>query len=461
MKKIIVLVLFLFVITGCQSSSFGGGKNEITAEKVSNKFNTSEIKDKYKLENGNLKRAVKDNPKDKIEVEIGNVRGLLGAGEDEFTPDVKISRWDDEVSLTLHPKMLDSVLTKDKELTFEDEKVVFTTPKIEYQLYNIATSTEYPEGAFEYQVDLKEKPDTNIVSFDIETKGLDFFYQPELTAEEIAEGANRPDNVIGSYAVYASENKINYVGGKEYKAGKVGHIYRPKVVDSKGTEVWGDLKIDTDKGILSVTIPQEFLDKAVYPVMHAAGLTFGYTSAGVAERLIASIGCCPNYLNNQHSNPYTTTEAGTVTSLSGYVRTTDATHGEIDLGFYEVDSNGSNSHDLRTSSGHFDIGGTSTTWKTADVTDYVFTASNDYMVAVKGSLNSSGSGNVYIAYDTATIDVYFGQTTGASSAQNLANPLNDNALSFSDEKYSLYATYTASGGSTPAPSNAQDVFQFN
>jgi len=48
----------------------------------------------------------------------------------------------------------------------------------------------------------------------------------------------------------------NWVGGKEYKAGKFGHIYRPHLYDSNGLEAWGDLHIEN--GIYSVEIPQEF-----------------------------------------------------------------------------------------------------------------------------------------------------------------------------------------------------------
>ena len=54
-------------------------------------------------------------------------------------------------------------------------------------------------------------------------------------SQEIKDGAIRPPEVVGSYSVYAKSNKINYVGGKEYKCGKVGHIFRPKIIDSAGT----------------------------------------------------------------------------------------------------------------------------------------------------------------------------------------------------------------------------------
>ena len=118
-----------------------------------------------------------------------------------------------------------------------------------------------------------------------------------------------PENVEGSYAVYAKSNKVNYVDGKEYKVGKVGHIYRPKIIDSIGTEVWGKLHIDN--GILSVIIPQEFLDSAIYPVRHAAGLTFGYTSGGTQTLRISASA------NNQFDDA--TGAAGTGNSMSAYI----------------------------------------------------------------------------------------------------------------------------------------------
>jgi hypothetical protein len=128
---------------------------------------------------------------------------------------------------------------------------------------------------FEFEVILKKKPATNIIQFNIETNNLTFYYQPELTQEEIDTDHFRPENAIGSYAVYHESKKNN-----EYKTGKAFHIYRPRIIDSIGNEAWGELNISTEEETLTVTIPQEFLDAATYPVRHAAGLTFGYTGVG-------------------------------------------------------------------------------------------------------------------------------------------------------------------------------------
>ncbi len=184
-------------------------------------------------------------------------------------------RWDNEVNASF--RLLDD---EPKTLITEGEKIKLIGAEKEVHFYDIVPCKEHPEGAYEFEVILKEKPLTNKIEFTLETKGLDFFYQPEITQEEKDKGTVRPDNIVGSYAVYASENKINYIGGKKYKVGKIGHIFRPKIIDAKGAEVWGELNIDIEKGLLTVIIPQDFLDKAVYPIRHVAGLTFGYTSAG-------------------------------------------------------------------------------------------------------------------------------------------------------------------------------------
>lgn len=229
---------------------------------------SKEIEKKYKILNNALVSTPKDDWRDRIEVEIGDTKQ-----PDVFYPQVKIKRWDNEVNASF--RLVDD---EPKQLTTEGEKIKLIGSKKEVHLYDIAPCEEHPEGGYEFEVILKEKLLTNKIEFTLQTKGLDFFYQPELTQEEKDNGDIRPENIVGSYAVYTSENKINWVGGKLYKAGKVGHIQRPKIIDSNGNWVWGTLEIDKLYGILLVTIPQDFLDKAVYPIRHSSGLTFGYST---------------------------------------------------------------------------------------------------------------------------------------------------------------------------------------
>ena len=211
----------------------------------------------FDSENNSYQLVAKDDPKDRIEVEIGDSKEL-----DIILPQQKIMRWDNECNVSIRLQDFNEYSVYQ-----EKEKIIFGNEKQEVHIYSITEE----EGGQEFEVILNEKPKSNVIQFSLVDKDIEYLYQPELTEKEIEGGAERPENIIGSYAVYAKSNKVNYVGGKEYKCGKVGHIYRPKITDSAGAEVWGELHIEN--GILSVTIPQEFLDKAVYPVRHAAGLT--------------------------------------------------------------------------------------------------------------------------------------------------------------------------------------------
>lgn len=164
---------------------------------------------------------------------------------------------------------------------FENDRVVCEGEKLKIDLYQIEPNAEHPDGASEFEITLKEKPLSNVIKFSIRTKGFAFHYQPQLTLAEIEDGALRPENFVGSYAVYYAEEKLNLVEGQHvYRSGKAAHWYRPKIEDSKGEWIWGELHIDVDNELVTVTIPQDFLDRAVYPVRHAAGATFGYTTVG-------------------------------------------------------------------------------------------------------------------------------------------------------------------------------------
>jgi len=73
---------------------------------------------------------------------------------------------------------------------------------------------------------------------------------------------SRPEHVVGSYAVYHKTRRDHYPGKPNYRAGKVAHIYRPRIVDAAGKAVWGELSAEPVLGRLTITIPQEFLETA-------------------------------------------------------------------------------------------------------------------------------------------------------------------------------------------------------
>ncbi|GHV13802.1 hypothetical protein FACS189491_09260 [Spirochaetia bacterium] len=107
------------------------------------------------------------------------------------------------------------------------------------------------DGAFEYDCILKQEPLSSVVCIGMEgAECYDFFRQPDFLKNPF---------LAGSYAVYKKETLIGE------GTGKLCHIHRPKIVDSRGRWVWGDLSIAGDT--LVITIPEGWLADAAYPVV--------------------------------------------------------------------------------------------------------------------------------------------------------------------------------------------------
>jgi len=367
------------------------------------------IANKYRVDRitNSFSYKPKDNPKDLIQTEIGDSKDTT-----KFQPQIKIMRWDNEVNLSFRLK--DDKVATETIITSQD-KIVWSKGKIKANFYDFSEG----EGGYEFEVILEEKPTTNKIEFTLQTKGLDFFYQPELTQKEKDGGANRPDNIVGSYAVYASKNKINYVGGKEYKCGKVGHIFRPKIIDSMGTEVWGELNIDINKGILSITIPQDFLDKAVYPIKHAAGLTFGYTGAGSSPYALGNCICMAG-ANFVH----TATTGDTVTTFFLYGKGADKS---FDMAIYNIETTPKNRL------------ATEVTVNLSNVMDWY---------SVGGQSQSLSNGVIYgVAVGNGNGNLYYDSGTGDNrSIDNLSTlPASWTHDNWSTTRWSIYCIYTIAG----------------
>lgn len=217
----------------------------------------------------------------------------------KFKPHLKLNRWGDECFLAIQPagyieqeieeelegdKIKCKYKVKQEDIEFELESEFYpleprTVVAAKDRRGRDVPFTQNELGGFEFEVVLKEKPVSNQIVFDIQAQGLRFSYQPPLTQGEIDKGTIRPDNVIGSYAVYHAirgNSHGNNVDAEKYKTGKAFHIYRPHLVDAVGSEAWADLNIFN--GVLAIILPQQFLDEAVYPV--TVDPDFGYTAIG-------------------------------------------------------------------------------------------------------------------------------------------------------------------------------------
>jgi len=271
---------------------------------------TPEILEKYQIVNGKFLATPKDDPKGRIQLEIGDTKEI------DFYPQLKLMRWDNEVNF--------SVRLKDTEydkaiVSFDKEKIVWEKGNLKLEYY------DYPEGEGGYKMVwyLKSKPADRKVDFSLQSKGLKFAYQSRIDAGAVAEekswadnvlpnwfdqnwvatyynpndrkegftetdspDSHRPEEYVDSWAIYhKTKGVMNDINGKDYKVGKFGHIPRIKLVDANGWEEWGKLNIsepikiigDTEIRNYSVEIPEDFYNDAVYPIK--SNDTFGY--AGV------------------------------------------------------------------------------------------------------------------------------------------------------------------------------------
>jgi len=445
MKKLFLIISLCLLLVGQQKlgQKLGADVNDISASKLQEKYNlATEIKDKYRLEGVSLVSnkiinseldKYKGEPKDEVKVIIGDKSDDKLGGEKNFEPSIELSRWN-EVSFKLIPDLKD-VAVKDRTLVFDKEKIRYDTPKISFEMYEFTEG----EGGYKYIWYLNEKPATNKIEFAIETSGgLDFFYQPALNAEnkdpnltctetqcKDVDGSvvtERPVNVVGSYAVYHStKGGMNDINGKEYKTGKAFHIYRPHIIDAEGKETWGNLHIEN--GIYSVEIPQDFLDKAVYPIK--SNDEFGYHPAGGGTKAGSYVGLNTwrGSLYNSPANINTVTEIGYYCEAritAGHLKGTVVLHSDL-----TIIANGVGNAGVMPNAG-------APSWKTSTfATPPTLSPSTDYVLSI---VNDN---QYYFYYDTGDTNQGHYEIDN-----NYTTPTNPSSITHDTTKYSIYATYT-------------------
>ena len=371
--------------------------------------------DGFTLSANTLLRTVKDNPADRIEVEIGDSKQL------DFKPQFKVSRWDNEVNFSMRAQEEAGAT-----MVEEDGKVKYKGRDIEVHQYEKPEASK--DGGFEFEWVLKNKPESNVLRTTIQHKGLDFFYQPALTAEEIKQGNVRDENVVGSYAVYHSTKQNNIVGGMEYQTGKAFHIYRPHAVDADGVKVWCEL--DIKKGELTVTVPKDFLNKAIYPVV--VDPTFGYTSGGASFRVTSNNSADSSIYGNLNDSV-----SGSLNSVHTYVASDDVGTAYFNFAFGDGGATRAGATNIIDSTLGANVTGTSPSWKT-------YTASNESFIATSrvgltAYFEYQGTNHLRSYYDTGSnTDSFY--ITGDSFSYILTTTVLN----------SVYATYTAASSYNPA-----------
>lgn len=405
------------------------------------------IKSKYQVSGNALEMHLATHHGDVVTT-VGDPSGS------DFVPDFTVSRLGGAAAFSLRPD-ISAVPSNKRSYSFSGNSVSFHTPQMDYVMYDTTTPVFAPGGkksqpisyqdGYEYEFVLNGKPASNVITSPIQTQGLDFYYQPPLNVEMASSSCSatdcgtmhRPENVVGSYAVYYSGNKTgdySAVGGKNYGTGKAFQIYRPKAIDAAGNWTWCDLRVDPAGGQMAVTVPQKFLDSASYPV--TVDPTFGYTTVGAS---------------NDSGSPNTmlgsvfTGAAGTMASITAQIYPDSG----YPYQFAIYDSN-------------LGLVGNSAASSGSDSTQ------NWYTLNVSGSISAA---NYWLLLNTADTQLYFYYDTGAtnqglSKAQTYGTwPSSFSSPTYNTRMYSIYATYTASGGGggsgTPPTYNGSGTFTAN
>ncbi len=347
---------------------------------------------------------------DRMEIMVAS--DVIEAGEAKVElmkdkPKVIFSKWNDEIRLSVSYGKVEA--SGDRDLLSDKMKWKGVDEEVHaYPLEN---------GDFEIEVVLNKKPDTNVFEFQLDGyEDLDFWYQPELTQTELDEGAFRPENVVGSYAVYHKVKANHIIGQTNYQTGKAYHIYRPKVIDDNGVEVWGELNYNN--GILSVIVPQGYLDNAKYPVR--VDPTFGFTDVGGTTSLGQ---------DRASVSKFTLSEDGDVTKMTTYAWKHTAGDGVLGTAIYD-DAVTSNPEDFQAEDSGDAITTTAEAW--LDTTITVSLTTGDYWLAGWGNPFANfkfDSGGDFANKDGETYETW-------------ADPYGTPSFE-SDRKISIYATYTA------------------
>lgn len=362
------------------------------------------------------------------------------------TPEITLSKWNGQATLGIQylglPTHTAASISKNIEWASTEESM--EADPLE------PSATVGEDGGVEININLTSKPSTNIFPFLLKgTSDVDFFYQPALknenpdgsTWEETGHGTRRRlANVVGSYAVYSKTFKNYTIGQTNYGTGKICQIYRPLVTDANGKTTWATLDVTND--ILTVTVPQDFLDNAVYPVV--VDPTFGYTTQGASQDN-------PFYnifvWNKATSNPASN---GTLTSVSMIGQIKIGAPGFAPAVYDEVAGIPGNIIAAVNAGGTL-VGsgiGTVTTNLSGSVT-----SGTQYWLGWALNAGQTINDDFWMQYDSngGALELYFDASAlrGTNSDPWPSNPSSGILTSVTDERASIYATYTAaSAGSS-------------
>jgi len=336
----------------------------------------------------------------------GDVVEIGDSSDSNFKPHLYLPRWDKESGIALEFPLAGT-------LSPELKGNVIEVTKGDFKLRWYSVQDEL--GGYEFEIILGKKPPVNYIDLDFQTKNVKAYYQPALTPQDVAQGVDRPENIVDSLALY-HPTKRNGI----YRAGKIGHLYRPLATDALGRKQWGVLSIVSGK--LRVWFDPIWLASASYPV--TIDPTFGYTT----------IGATGYNTENIIRGGNATGAAGTATTITAALRETGAANTHLVKSALYLQSNSSL---LSTTNQRQDIAYTATAW-------YDFTLSPSVSISAVGYIPvawaNGGTGELRIYGDAGTASLW----TDAETYGTFPDPAI--FVETTSVDLSIYVTYTAGGG---------------
>lgn len=351
--------------------------------------------------------------------------------------------WNDEYAITITPQIPATPGTfgaEDRSFKTKADRPLLSK-KIEYREGDVTAfikPREETENEFDIDFTLHTKPATNVYEYRIEgADNFDFFYQPPENGRE--------EYVVGSYAVYHKTKANHRLGATNYATGKIAHIYRPKAIDANNFEIWADLHYSD--GILSVTVPQEFLEQATYPVI--VDPTFGYTTLGATAETGAWYANGIVNISRQVGRAFALSENARLDSITISVDADSSETLDMSAAVYSEDSAGAGSHDRIALSQKSSVS-VSTTQRFETFTASLETLSaGTYIIAgTADEADLAGVEEVRPMKDTGASGNTYAETNASYATLIAEDPWTEDATALTDV-YSMYATYTCTGeGST-------------
>ncbi len=365
----------------------------------------------------------------------GRVHKAICGGDltDKFYPHIDFVLWDGEDTLGIDLPEIPDGWTE----TADGTKITLSHSVIDAEIYML------DDNQLEFAAILKVKPPGSKKNWRFDLVGwesFDFRFQEDATQypgativningedhaqwvdPDIGDTCLRPLDMCGGYAVYHA-TKAN----SEYGTGKVINIPRPIFIDNLGVTAWGG--IDITSGVMSITPPDgNWLNSAAYPV--TIDPTFGFTGVGATESSYAS-----DVNTEQDSADYHTASTGdTLTTGHCYCRTSGATL-TLDMAVYDISGGNPNSR-LDTATNSFS--NTSAAWNTVTLTASMV---NGTTYGCTFHNNNTNAFKYY--YDTGGLPntTSYGFTTASPATWTHSGNV--------ARIYSIYATYSTSGGAT-------------